>query len=333
MTSRMFVNYQCIALPTQQGLAVTYNSHPNADGLLAEGNFETSLVRLLNAHGYTTYFLMSSPDTFLNDNAIFKQMGFQHVFGSQTWLKDPRFAPFVNDRGLMDRELFKIAVDLLDQNRDKKIFIDVMSGDTHSPYPREDYGSLQYPQTPDSVARVTTDPQARAILTDFFRHDYDIGRAVQEIQNRNLLTTNTLVVLTADHNFPHGEALDRIPGYPKSYLSRIPLVFLSGQPLPPADDLRQLRSQLDFAPSIVHLLGWPVPEGWWGESLFDSTFAAPPISKVGRNLMVTPQDGPQRVVSLDHPNGAAEQSLVKLFLSVYTNVPPPATSASQTNSP
>jgi hypothetical protein len=106
MTSRMFVNYQCIALPTQQGLAVTYNSHPNADGLLAEGNFETSLVRLLNAHGYTTYFLMSSPDTFLNDNAIFKQMGFQHVFGSQTWLKDPRFAPFVNDRGLMDRELF-----------------------------------------------------------------------------------------------------------------------------------------------------------------------------------------------------------------------------------
>ena len=333
MTSRMFVNYQCIALPTQQGLAVTYNSHPNADGLLAEGNFETSLVRLLNAHGYTTYFLMSSPDTFLNDNAIFKQMGFQHVFGSQTWLKDPRFAPFVNDRGLMDRELFKIAVDLLDQNRDKKIFIDVMSGDTHSPYPREDYGSLQYPPTPDSVARVTTDPQARAILTDVFRHDYDIGRAVQEIQNRNLLTTNTLVVLTADHNFPHGEALDRIPGYPKSYLSRIPLVFLSGQPLPPADDLRQLRSQLDFAPSIVHLLGWPVPEGWWGESLFDSTFAAPPISKVGRNLMVTPQDGPQRVVSLDHPNGAAEQSLVKLFLSVYTNVPPPATSASQTNSP
>ena len=33
MTSRMFVNYQCIALPTQPGLAVTFNSHPNVGGL------------------------------------------------------------------------------------------------------------------------------------------------------------------------------------------------------------------------------------------------------------------------------------------------------------
>ena len=57
-------------------------------------------------------------------------------------------APFVNERGLMDRELFKIAVDLLVQNRDKKIFIDVMSGDTHSPYPREDYGSLHIHRRP-----------------------------------------------------------------------------------------------------------------------------------------------------------------------------------------
>ena len=325
ITSRMFVNYQCLAAPTQQGLAVTYNSHPNADGLLAGGGFETSLIKLLNARGYATYFLMSSPDTFLNDNEIFKQMGFQHVIGSQTWMKDPRLAPFVNNRGLMDRMLFKIALDLLDQNRDKKIFIDVMSGDTHSPYPREDYGSLPYPPTPDSVARTTGDPEARAILRGVFRHDYDLGQTVQEIQDRNLLTANTLVILTADHNFPHGEALDTIPGYPKSFFSRIPLVFLSGQPLPPMGDLRQLHSQLDLAPSVVHLLGWPVPEGWWGESLFAPRRAAPAISKLGETLTVRPPGGPAQTVSLDHPKGGAEAGLVKLFFSVYTNAPMPPT--------
>lgn len=319
MTNRMFVNYQCIALPTQRGLAVTYNSHPNVDGLLAGTSFETSLVKLLNAHGYATYFLMSSPDTFLNDNDVFKEMGFQHVFGSQTWMKDPRFAPFVNDRGLMDRVLFKIAVDLLDQNRDEKIFIDVMSGDTHSPYPREYYGSLPYPPTPASVMRMTSDPQARTILTDIFRHDYDVGRAVQEIQERNLLTTNTLVILTADHNFPRGAALDRIPGYPKSPLSRIPLVFLSGQPLPTPGDLQQLHSQLDFAPSIAHLLGWPIPDGWWGESLFAPRQKAPVISKLGGTLTIYPSSGPSQTVSLDHPNGKAEAGLARLFFSVYTN--------------
>jgi phosphoglycerol transferase MdoB-like AlkP superfamily enzyme len=321
----MFLNYQCIAAPTQPGLAVTYNSHPNVDGLLAGGSFETSLVKLLNAHGYTTYFLMASADTFMNDNLVFKQMGFQHVIGSQMWLKDPRFAPFVNERGLMDRELFKIAVNLLDQNRDKKIFIDVMSGDTHSPYPREDYGSLQYPPTPASVTALTRDPQARAILTGIFRHDYDIGQAIQEIQNRNLLTANTLVIVTADHNYPHGEALDRIPGYPQSPYSRIPLAFLSGQLLPPPDGFRQHHSQLDFAPSIVHLLGWPVPEGWWGESVFNSTFNSPTISKSGNDIVVTSLDGLRQVVSTDHPNGTAEHGLVKLFSSVYTNAPPAET--------
>jgi hypothetical protein len=101
--------------------------------------------------------------------------------------------------------------------------------------------------------------------------------------------------------------------------------------------LRQLHSQLDFAPSVVHLLGWPIPDGWWGESMFQSTFKAPAISQFGRNLMVTPLDAPPRAVSLDHPNGAAEEGLVKLFLSVYANSPPAGTAAagagSQANSP
>jgi hypothetical protein len=91
--------------------------------------------------------------------------------------------------------------------------------------------------------------------------------------------------------------------------------------LPPPDGFRLLHSQLDFAPSIVHLLGWPVPEGWWGESVFNPTVSAPAISKLGGNLIVTPRDGPPQTVSLDHPNGAAETGLVKLFLSVYTNAP------------
>src|SRR5208283_4906031 len=107
--------------------------------------------------------------------------------------------------------------------------------------------------------------------------------------------------------------------------------------LPPPDGLRQLHSQLDFAPSVVHLLGWPVPEGWWGESVFDSAFSAPSISNIGRKLIVTPLDGSQQSVSLDHPNGAAEKGLVKLFLSVYTNSPPAGAAAvgagSRVNSP
>ena len=174
-------------------------------------------------------------------------------------------------------------------------------------------------------------------MTGIFRHDYDIGLTIREMQERNLLTENTLVILTADHNCPHGEALNKIPGYPDSFFARIPLAFLSGQPLPHAD-LRQLHSQLDFAPTIAHLLGLPVEDGWWGESIFVPGQKAPSITKLDGNIIVTLRDGgPQQTISMDHPQNALEKGLVTLFSSVYTNSPPPGAASidagSQTGSP
>jgi hypothetical protein len=334
LTNSMFVNYQCIALPTQPGLAVTFNSHPNVGGLLTS-EYEASLIKYLDAQGYDTYFLMSGPDTFLGDNVIFKKMGFQHVIGSQTWIKDPRLAPFVQDRGLMDQMLYNEALDYMEANRDRKIFIQIMNCDTHSPVPRTYYGTLQYPPLPASLEKIN-DPDVRVMLTAIFRHDYDVGQTLNKMRERNLLTENTLVILTADHNFPHGAMLNNIPGYPNTFFSRLPLAFISGQPLPPAD-LRQPLSQLDFAPTIVHLLGLPVPAGWWGESIFAPAQNAPSVSKFGRNLTIIPLGGgPRQMVSLDHPKNAAEEDLVTLFSSVYTDVPPMnavSTDAPQTNSP
>jgi hypothetical protein len=334
LTNSMFLNYQCVAIPTQPGLAVTYSSHPNAGGLLTS-EYENSLIKYLDAQGYDTYFLMSGPETFLNDGVIFRKMGFKHVIGSATWAEDPRFAPFIEDRGLMDQMLYNLVLDYMEANRDKKIFIQVMDGDVHSP-PRRYYGTLQYPPFPASLTNDISDSYASTILASVFRHDYDVGQTIQKMRERNLLTENTLVILTADHNYPHGQMLKKLPGYPDTFLSRLPLAFISGQPLPPAD-LQQPLSQLDFAPTIVHLLGLPVPAGWWGESIFDPVLNSPAISKVGRDLIITPLGGgPRQMVSLDYPKNAAEKDLVTLFNSVYTDAPPfeaVSAGAAQTNSP
>ena len=334
LTNSMFLNYQCVALPTQPGLAVTYNSHPNVGGLLMS-EYETSLIKYLDAQGYDTYFLMSGPETFLGDNVVFKEMGFQHVIGSQTWLKDPSLAPFVQDRGLMDQMLYNEALDYMAANRDKKIFIQIMNCDTHSPVMRDYYGTLQYPPLPASLEKIA-DPAARAVLAAIFKNDYDVGQTIKKMRERNLLTENTLVILTADHNCPRCAALNEIPGYPDTFFLRLPLVFISGQPLPPAD-LRQPHSQLDFAPTIMHLLGLPVPAGWWGESIFAPAQNAPSVSKFRRNLTVIPPDGgPRQTVSLDYPKNAAEKALVTIFNSVYTDAPPPGAGSAdawQTNAP
>jgi len=174
------------------------------------------------------------------------------------------------------------------------------------------------------------------VLAAIFKHDYDVGQTIKKMRERNLLTEDTLVILTADHNFPHGAVLNNIPGYPGTFLSRLPLAFISGQPLPPAD-LRQPHSQLDFAPTIAHLLGLPVLPGWWGESIFAPDQNAPTISKFGRNLTFIPLGGGQRqLVSIDHPKNANEKDLVTIFNTVYTDAPPfgaVSPGASQTQSP
>jgi phosphoglycerol transferase MdoB-like AlkP superfamily enzyme len=156
------------------------------------------------------------------------------------------------------------------------------------------------------------------------------------MRERNLLTEDTLVIFTADHNYPHSVMLNKIPGFPDTFFARLPLAFISGQPLPHAD-LRQPLTQLDFAPTIVHLLGLPVPSGWWGESIFAPNQDSPSVSKFGRNLTVIPPGGgPGQIVSLDHPKNQAEKDLVTIFNSVYTDAPPfgaVSPGASQTKSP
>jgi phosphoglycerol transferase MdoB-like AlkP superfamily enzyme len=235
----------------------------------------------------------------------------------------------------MDQMLYNEALDYMEANRGKKIFIQIMNCDTHSPTPRTYYGALQYPPYPAALSKIT-DPQDHAILAGIFRHDYDVGQTIKKMRERNLLTENTLVIITADHNFPHSAALDKIPGYPDTFFSRLPLAFLSGQPLPRAD-LRQIHSQLDFAPTIMHLLGQPIPVGWWGESIFAPNQNAPSVSKFGRDLTVTFDDGSVQTISIDRPKNQAEKDLVTLFDSVYTDAPPASedvlAGASQTKSP
>lgn len=314
----MFLNYKTVALPTQPGLSVMYNSHPNASGLLASEN-ELSMIKVLNARGYETYFLMSATESFNDDANVFENMGFKHVLGVKTWQTDPHKAPFIEGWGLMDRVLYQAAMDLLKQNQGKKTYIHIANADTHGPYPRDYFDSLKYPPLPDCIQHLTADTHAQAILGSIFRHDYDLGQAIHEMQQQNLLDKQTLVIVTADHNYPHAQFLNDIPGYPTTYYTRIPLVFLSGQKLPEAD-LKQLHSQLDFAPTMMHLLGFPISEGWWGESIFATNQEAPRVAVANRNIVVETSNDKQ-TVSLDSPHGAKEEELVSLFKSIYTNSP------------
>jgi phosphoglycerol transferase MdoB-like AlkP superfamily enzyme len=319
----MYVDYKAIGVPTQPGLAVTYNSHPNIRGLLV-GNDELSLVKVLDANGYDTYVLMAGSETFLNNKVFFTRLGFQHVLGLEEWERDPKLQPYIEGRGLMDRALYDQVLKLLLDNRDRKIYIHVVNTDTHGPIPRTYYGSLDYPPTPECVTSLARQGDATtiAMLTGIFRHDYDLGLTVSRMKQMNLLTDNTLVVLTADHNFPPTKALQNIPGYPASFFCRIPIAFLSGQPLPkPWRD--EPSSQLDFAPTMAHLLNLPVQPGWWGDSLYTTNLTSPYIVRFNDKLSIGVEPGIiSSTLAFDHPTDESESNLLALFNTVYVDPSP-----------
>jgi phosphoglycerol transferase MdoB-like AlkP superfamily enzyme len=119
--------------------------------------------------------------------------------------------------------------------------------------------------------------------------------------------------------------LNNIPGYPNTIVSRIPLAFFSGQPLP-AVNRNEFCSQLDFAPSIAHLLGLPIPQGWWGESVFDTNRIAPYVMRFNDKLNVTTDAGAEiQTISISHPATQSETNLLEIFQSLY--VDPPKTSS------
>jgi phosphoglycerol transferase MdoB-like AlkP superfamily enzyme len=211
------------------------------------------------------------------------------------------------------------------ENRDKKIYIHVVNTDTHGPLPRDYFGSLQYPPTPGSLETSvnglsrSSDDDARTILKEIFRHDYDIGLTMRRMQERNLLTDDTLVVLTGDHCFPHTTVLNDIRGFPVTLFNRIPLAFFSGQSLPAADR-NESCSQLDFAPTIAHLLGLPIPQGWWGDSVFATNRTAPYVIRFNDKLSITTDPGAAaQNISISHPANQSETNLLQIFQSLYVD--------------
>ncbi|HOB70599.1 MAG TPA: hypothetical protein PKM18_02325, partial [bacterium] len=71
----------------------------------------------------------------------------------------------------------------------------------------------------------------------------------------------------ADHACPYNNVVKYVPGFKNTNLGRTPLSFFTPAKLPEYDK-NILSSQLDLAPSILHLLNIEVPEGYWGESIF-----------------------------------------------------------------
>ena len=265
IVERMMLNYFTAASPTLPALTSTFSSHPN-DRLIRSGYHQNAIARILHRHGYHTVFLRSASKYYAGENIIFQQFGFRDIIAREYFSQYPENDDYIYDWGVNDRIMLRKLIDLMEEYRDRKLFVVVLGVDTHPPHGRAEYGfrKVEYPPTPEGYRKFG---RAYDFMRSVKNHDHDMAMTFAEMKKRGLYNENTLVIATADHSCPYNNVTRHLPGVENTNLARTPLAFLTPADLPEYD-LNILSGQLDLAPTILHLLNIPVPPGYWGESLF-----------------------------------------------------------------
>jgi len=258
-------NYFTAASPTLQALTSTFSSHPNYDLVLA-GFHQNTIANILKKQGYETIFLRSASKYYAGENIIFQKFGFKQVIAREYFSQFPENKDHIYDWGVSDRVMLNKLIDLMEEYKNKKLFVVVLGIDTHPPHGRAEYGfrKTEYPETPESYRYFGN---AYRFMKSVYNHDYDMAQTLNKIKEKGLFTDDTLIIATADHSCPYNNVVKYVPGFENTNLGRTPLSFFTPGKLPEYDR-NILSGQLDLAPSILHLLNIEIPEGYWGESIF-----------------------------------------------------------------
>lgn len=259
------VAHVSVSFPTTESLATHLCSHPNGS-LVVVHNHPNALPRMLAEAGWRTALFEAPNRNFDLGERRFRELGYQELRDSETARAKPHLAPYVSEWGLCDRKVYEESVKWLSAHAGEKVFLHILTCDTHSPIGRLGYADLSYPDAPAWLAKPEFD-EVRSYLTSVFRADHDLGRFLGGLEQAGLMDDETLVVVTGDHAPPPFPERKRVPMLASSpRFEAVPFWVISKQH--PQPDANRLGSQCDTAPTIAHLLGMKPLPGWWGYSAY-----------------------------------------------------------------
>lgn len=307
-----FSNLYTSGSPTLQGLTTIFNGHPNYTIHEPTGH-RNSFPAMLEKAGFKSVFIRSASKYFANENLVFRSMGFSRIIGREDFYDEESLRRYIYGWGLEDRILYREALKLLESGRDEKMFLAVFGTDTHPPHGQVHFRHLKYPARPGLREAVGKDAWQWIKAVDHM--DHDIDGFIRDLKKKGLFDEETLVVVVADHSCPFNNVTSRIPGHPRTNLARIPVVFLSGQPLPQADR-GTLASEVDIASTIFHLAGMPASPGWWGDSLFDPD-RRELATGLDKGFVSLRDSSGEKLINVDKPADEREKAFLDLFYTVY----------------
>lgn len=298
-----------VTLSTLYGLTVMFSSHPFAQ-LSYQNGYPLSFVRQLKEHGFNTAFLRGANENYMDENLLFNQAGFDVVRGSRFFADQPDYTEFIDWWGLTDRKLYQYAAEYLQERKDQKTFLTLLTVDTHVPLGRDDYLAQQYPQIDSEFYDRPTMPRA------FAQGGYDLQLFMQDLDRRGLMDDDTLLIVTGDHPSFSNTPTNKLFKPYKPVFDRIPFMIVTRRPLQKPLVRGELVSQLDIAPTVLDLLNLPQQKGFFGHSLFEDAPRA--IFDVKEDYVVVTTDKERRVVALNSRN-AEDQKIIRLITTFWTS--------------
>lgn len=247
------------ALSTLYGLSIIYAGHPNA--LLSYKNsYPLSLVKMLGRAGYKTAFLRGAAEDYMDEDLHLRAAGFEENYGKKYFSARAAYKDYIGWWGLTDRKLFDYALEYLKEHKGERVFVNILTLDTHVPLGRPDYFDQQYPPYPAKKAYAR-----RSLAQAFFRLNHDLGLFIDNLKREGLLDEKTLLVVTGDHPFYENVNIRRLVRPYKAEYDWLPVIFAGNAPEIVPDSR---ASQADIAPSILYLLGLEKPRAMFGKDLF-----------------------------------------------------------------
>ncbi|MBI5690169.1 MAG: LTA synthase family protein [Verrucomicrobia bacterium] len=263
--SLVFERFYATGTRTDRGMeALTLSVPPTPGRSLVkrprnEGLF--TLGSVFRSRGYATAFLYGGYGYFDNMNAFFGGNGYRVIDRTQVAAADVTFA---NIWGACDEDLYRWT--LREADRDfaarRPFHYFVMTTSNHRPF--------TYPE-----GRIDLPSKISGRFGAVKYSDYAIGAFLRAAENRPWFR-NTVFVIVGDHCASSaGKVALPVQNY------HVPLFLYAPGGQIPAGVVKAVTSQIDYAPTLLGLLGWTYPSRFYGRDVLNPEDAQPGFALLG----------------------------------------------------
>lgn len=283
-----------LSLPPTPGRSVL--KRPNNENMFTFGS-------VLRSRGYDTAFLYGGFGYFDNMNYFFGNNGYRIVDRAAVTSEDVTFA---NIWGACDQDLYRWTMREADKEAaaGKPFHFFLMTTSNHRPFTFPD-GQIDLPSK-------TAGRQGGVKYTD-----YAIGEFIRKASAKPWFK-NTIFVVVADHCASSaGKTELPVAKY------HIPLlIYAPGGQIAPGRN-RTLMSQMDYAPTLLGLLGWSYPSRFFGHDVRRMQSADEAHALIGTYQKLGHlEDGELTVLAPQHIQSFYTVDLASATMTPLKNVPP-----------